>query len=488
MASTVEEAANAIERLSSVLRQRREKIARRLRYLRGEEGSLRFASDEFREYFRTRYAGFSDNWCLPVAQATAERMTPLGIRMDPESAQTDSDLQRVWLANECDRGFSEAALVFVAAGRAFAQVAPTDDPTLPRITWEHPEQAIVEYDPRTGERRYGMVVWTDEGYDYATLQTPHYLWKMRRPSAKPEDVDDWHNTPLDGWEPREVDGEEFPARNPMGVVTLVELSNQMLLESDPMSDIEPVISMQDTINLIWAYLLNALDFASLPQRVALGADVPSVPILDDQGNEVGERPVELDKLIRERIMFLTGENVNIDEWSPANLDVFSKVIEHAVEHVAAQTRTPPHYLVARMVNTAAESLTISEAGLVSKVQERITYVTPALREIYRLIALAMNNPEKADKVRFSTIAWKDIQYRSDAQRADALQKRKAIGYPLEYLMELDGVPPWDIPRVMAMRERELESDPMNAFAAGLSETGSPEPTPSPEEVAVGDDA
>src|SRR5699024_6715860 len=126
--------------------------------------------------------------------------------------------------------------------------------------------------------------------------------------------------------------------------------------------------------------------------------------------------------IRERIMFLPGENTSISEWSAAGLDTYGNVIERAVEHLAAQTRTPPHYLVAKLVNTSAESLTISEAGLVSKVYERIAYANPALREIYRLVALAQGDEAKALAVRSSEIMWKDIQYRSEAQRADALQK------------------------------------------------------------------
>lgn len=475
MAETITEAAEVIERLSSRLQSRRDDISKRLRYLRGTEGNLRFASDEFKTYAESQYKGFFDNWCLPVAQATAERMNPLGVRLNDNSAEIDSDLQRVWIANGCDRGFSEAALVMSAASRAFVLVSPTDDPRNPRITWEHPEQAIVEHDPATGERLYGMIVWTDTEWDHATLWGNNGLmWKMKRPTQKPAGVDKWENTPLNGWVQREVPGEDFPARNPLGSEEpLIELSNNSLLTDEPMSDIDPVMDMQDVLNLVWAYLMNGLDYASLPQRVALGAEPPTVPIFDGDGEEIGERAIELDKLIRERIMFLTGENVSISEWSPANLDVFSNVIEHAVQHIAAQTRTPPHYLIAKMVNTSAESLTISEAGLVSKVQERITYITPALREMYRLVALAMDMPDKAEAVLTAHIAFRDVQYRSDAQKADALQKRKALGYPLEYLLELDGVPPYDIPRVLAMREKELAQDPMAAFAADMANTGTP---------------
>ncbi|PZF98249.1 phage portal protein [Micromonospora deserti] len=474
--ATEDEARAAVARLSRELQDRRPHIERRIDYFKGREGRLRFASDEFRDYFKKRFEGFSDNWCMPVAQSPAERMNPLGIRLEAESRRADLDLQRVWLASDADRDASEAFQVFVVAARAFALVAPNPrDATTPRITFEHPAQAIVEYDPATRESRYGMTVWTDDKWDYATLYTRREVWKYQRQTgldrdpARPD-----RPTPLSvDWVPREVQGETWPAPNPLGAVPLVELRNQSLLDDEPMSDIGGVMAMQDSINLVWAYLLNALDYASLPQRVVLKSDVPKVPILDETGNVVGSRPVELDELLRERIMFLPGKDATIGEWTAAQLDSYSRVIEQAVEHIAAQTRTPPHYLVAKLVNTSAESLTVAEAGLVSKTLERITYVNPALRQVYRLVALAQGDDAKARAAAAGEIMWRDVQYRSEAQRADALAKKKAIGYPLEYLLELDGVPPWDIPRILEMARRERTDPTMERIARDLSGSGAP---------------
>lgn len=460
------DAARTVERLNDRLRHRRSDISERIRYFKGRDGSLRFASDEFRDHFERRFKGFYDNWTAPVAQAPAERMNHTGVRL-PGQSRPDEELRRVFIANEGERGLSEAILLMITASRSFALVSPEDGVT-PRITFEHPEQTIVDEDPRSGVRRSGMVVWTDEEYDYATLYVPDGTWRLRRPTVE-DPENEWKSTPLFGWQERPR--EDVFQRNPLGAVPLVELRNQSLLDDDPISDIAGVMAMQDAINLVWAYLLNALDYASLPQRVATGAEPPMVPILDSDGQVVGERPVELDQLIRDRILFLSDENAKISEWSAANLDAFSKVIEHAVEHVAAQTRTPPHYLVARMVNTAAESLTIAEAGLVSKTQERITYVNPALREIYRLVALSTGDKDKADALRAAKILWRDVQYRSEAQRADALQKKRAMGYPLEYILEQDGVDPDEIPRILQMRERELKMDPTAEIARSLADIG-----------------
>ena len=112
-----------------------------------------------------------------------------------------------------------------------------------------------------------------------------------------------------------------------------------------------------------------------------------------------------------------------------------------------------------MVNTAAESLTIAEAGLVSKTRERITYARAPLRRLFRLIALAMGDVDKAEACRTGTLLWSNIQYRSEAQLADALNKKRQIGYPVRYLLELDGLGPDEVDRVMAMVEDE-QADPL----------------------------
>lgn len=103
---------------------RRPAIDERLNYFRGTTGTLKYASEKFGEYFSRRFSGFSDNWCMPVAQAAAERMNYTGFRLWGENKGFDLELARVWEANDGDRGSSEAFLVFGAASRSYALVSP----------------------------------------------------------------------------------------------------------------------------------------------------------------------------------------------------------------------------------------------------------------------------------------------------------------------------------------------------------------------------
>src|SRR5690606_32441466 len=159
------------------LRKRHPIISRELNYFRGKVGKLNFATEEFQGYFGARFAGFCDNWCLPVIQAPAERMTLQGIRLG-DSRRADDELARVWDESDCDRGSSEAFAVFMAARWAYALVHPGASPDdRPRVTWESPLQAIVDRDPVTGEVRAGLVMWIDDEADFATLYLPTEVWK-----------------------------------------------------------------------------------------------------------------------------------------------------------------------------------------------------------------------------------------------------------------------------------------------------------------------
>lgn len=466
-----------LNRLADELRRREQETTRRLDYYKGKH-KLCYASPEFRDYFADRFKGFSDNWTAPVAAAPAERMNVLGIRL-PGEQETDVELSEAWRLADCERGSSEAFVVMLAAARAYCLVWGTEDDEA-RVTWERPDQAIVAYDSDTGEPVAALKLWADDTREYATLYQKLFVWKFDRPRYTrtgysvsglivPAGSDVVRSAGPEGWQPRQGPNDDtWPIPNPMKRVPMVELRNQTLLDDDPLSDIAGVMAMQDAINLTWAYLMNSLDFASLPQRVVMGADVPKLPVLDANGVKVGERPIELDTLINERILWLTGD-ASIGNWPAADLAAYSNVIERAVEHIAAQTRTPPHYLIGKVANLSSEALTAAETGLVAKTRERITYVTSAIREIHALMALAMDNEAKAQACRRGTVMWADSQFRALGAKVDALMKLKGMGFPTRWIAEEYGLEPTEVDRVMEMIEDQARMDPVNQMLNGGAE-------------------
>ncbi|GHH83834.1 phage portal protein [Streptomyces capitiformicae] len=474
--ATEAQALQLVALLENELIRRRGPIDRYNAYYRGKH-PLKFASQEFAKFHGDRYRDFSDNWVQVVADSPVERLTVTGFLADGETS-ADKDLWRVWQVNGLDADSQLGFLGAVTGARCFVLVwGDPDDPGMPVVTFEDASQSIVAYEPGSRRhRRAALKRWQDGNEDYATLYLKNEVWKFCRPvqqqdkSPQMADVDE----ELKRWRPREMADEPNPQPNPMGVVPMVELPNKPMLVEDPISDVTGVVAMQDAINLLWAQLFTASDYASFPQRVVLGAERPMIPKLNSAGEIVGKQPVDLDKFMVDRVAWITGKDAKIAEWQAANLAMYTGIIEVAVGHLAAQTRTPQHYLIGKMANLAEGALLAAETGLVKRCDEKILWYGQGLREVGRLIALAKGEDAKAEALRSGRVLWADTESRSHAQMADALLKLKQLGFPFEWLALRYGLTPTEVSDVVAMREREMEMDPVAEITRTLT-AGAAEP-------------
>ncbi|MFD4527845.1 phage portal protein [Streptomyces sp. NPDC058470] len=488
--ATEGQALQLVSLLENELISRRGPIDRHNDYYRGKH-PLKFASDEFAKFHGERYRDFSDNWVQVVADAPVERLTVTGFVADGETS-ADRDLWKVWQVNGLDADSQLGFLGAVTSGRCFVLVwGDPDDPDMPVVTFEDASQCIVVYEPGSRRlRRAALKRWQDGNMDFATLYLKHEVWKFCRPlqqqdkSPQMADVDE----ELKRWAPRELGDEPNPQPNPMGVVPMVELRNKPMLVEDPISDVAGVVAMQDAINLLWAQLFTASDYASFPQRVVLGAERPMIPKLNSAGEIVGKQPIDLDKFQVDRVAWITGKDARIAEWQAANLAMYSGIIEMAVGHLAAQTRTPQHYLIGKMANLGEGALLAAETGLVKRCDEKTLWYGQGLREMATLVALAKGEYEKAAALRSGRVLWAETESRSHAQMADALLKLKQLGFPFEWLALRYGLTPTEVYEVLAMRERELEADPVTELTRSLTGGGTaPAEDPPADDADPGED-
>ncbi|MCC5580595.1 phage portal protein [Microtetraspora sp. AC03309] len=467
--ATAVEALALLDKLSRELDRRQPEQQRAESYYDGEHNLL-FASPQFRQYFGGLFSYFADNWCQVVVDSVAERLTVRGIRLgtgtDADTgALADAESRRVWLENELDADSGLAFVDTLTASRTHVLVwGNLDDEKTPEVTFEAPGETIVGYEPGSRRRRRAALKkWRDDDNEYATLYLPGEVWKFVKPALSVPVVDGRTESGLivagtvslagEGWQLREVPGEPNPQKNPMGVVPMVELPNRSRLAKDPVSEIRNVIPLQDAVNLLWSHLLTASDFAAFPQRVIMGMDVPKKPILDKTTGEiVAYEPIDLAKYAVDRVVWLEDPNAKIGEWTAADLANYTNVIEVAVGHIAAQTRTPQHYLIGKMANMSADALKAAETGLVSRVRERQVYLGEAIREMWRLVALAQGEDKRAKAIKTGTVLWADPESRSDAELVDSLVKLKGIGVPDEALWERYGADIDEIERWRRMRD------------------------------------
>ncbi|MEU7044942.1 phage portal protein [Streptomyces varsoviensis] len=463
MGLTMAQATTLADQLVGELQSRAGEARQGVDYYRGAH-PLRFASAPFRAHFEKQYAGFSDNWVQVVADSPVERLTVTGVKAAGEE-RADADLWGVWQRNGLD---ADSQLGFLGAGtsaRCFVLVwGDPDDEETPEVSFEDARQAIVAYEPGSRrKRRAALKCWQDGGREFVTLYLRDEVWKLERaaPGTGPQKsaalaaVDDLFH----GFSLRDTGHAPNPQPNPMGIVPMVELPNRPLLADPPISDVSGVIAMQDAVNLLWSQLFTASDFASFPQRLVLGAEAPKTPILDENGQVVGSRPVPLDKFAIDRVLWIESQTAQATSWPSANLSAYTEVIEVGVGHIAAQTRTPQHYLIGKMANLSGDALVQAETGLVKKCEEKMLWFGVALREVFRLIALARGETGRARALAGGQMLWSDAESRNQAQAADALLKLKQIGFPFEWLALRYGLSPTEVVDLLEMREREAELDP-----------------------------
>ncbi|MFJ2717416.1 phage portal protein [Streptomyces sp. NPDC087437] len=485
MPLTLAQAGQLADQLLSELQNRTPLIERGVEYYKGKH-PLRFASDSFRKHFAKQYDGFSDNWTQVVADSPVERLTVTGVKPAGQTA-ADRELWGVWQRNGLD---ADSQLGFLGAGygaRAYVLVwGDPDDEETPEVTFEDARQAIVMYEPGSRrKRKAALKSWRDGSRVYCTLYLKDEVWKLERAvSAEPhksaamQSAEDLaHEFKL-----RDTGHAPNPQPNPMGVVPMVELPNRPLLAEEPISDVAGVIAMQDAINLLWSQLFTASDFASFPQRLVLGAEMPKTPILDKNGQVVGDRPVDLAKFAVDRILWIEGENAKATHWPAANLKAYTEVIEIAVGHIAAQTRTPPHYLVGRMANLSGDALVAAETGLVKKSQEKMLWFGVAMREVFKLIALARGETGLGRALAGGQILWQDAESRNQAQAADMLLKLRQVGFPFEWLALRFGLSPTEVADLIEMRQAEADMDPASLILGARPRDGmNPDTGPGPDD-------
>lgn len=415
-------------------------------YYRGDHRLL-FASSKFKEAFGDLFSAFADNWCPIVVDAVEERLNVEGFRFGDESG--DGDAWDIWQRNGLDAMSQIAHTEALIAGEAYASVWSADGQ--PLVTIEHAGETIVKIDRATRLRLAALKRWrSDDGTLYATVYLPDGLYKFEaqrrssdgwKLSISDRDALGWIAARASGWKPREVDGEPWPVRNPLGVVPVVPLQNRPRLLTGGESELADVVPLQDAANKIVSDLLVASEFAAFPQRTATGLEIPTDP-------ETGQ-PQEPFRPGVDRLWLAEDPEVKFGEFSVANLGNYVTAVELLVQHIASQTRTPPHYFALTGQYPSGESIKSAETGLVAKARRKMRHFGEAWEEVLRLCFAVREEPEKAVYGAAETI-WGDPESRTEGEHVDALLKLSALGVPQQQLWEDAGYSPQQIARFRTM--------------------------------------
>lgn len=432
-----------LERLSKKLDERVKDYKRYDDYYEGRH-PLAFATEKYREAFGSLFESFSDNWTAMVVQAKAERLRVEGIHIGDDT-ESDKDAWRIWQANELDSDSSLNIVETLVNGYGYMLVWAGDDAideNTPSITVEDPRQVIVAYQPGSRRKRAAALKrWVDDdGYELANVYLPDGLYKFRSTTKRGSALALPSNWNLTKWAPRET-GEVWPLPNPIGIVPVVEFQNDPRVRTGGVSEIRHVIPIQDGINKLLSDLFIASEFSSFRQRWATGIDIPKDP-------ETGQAIQAFEAAVN-RVWSTKNDKASFGDFAETDLQNYVKAIELLVQHVAAQTSTPRHYLFQSGQSPSGDAIKSAETGLVAKVLAKQVHLSERYEEVIRLAFRFLDDPR--GRVMDSQLIWADPESRTEGELVDALVKMRALGVPEEFLWKRWGLSPKDIKRIKTIR-------------------------------------
>ncbi|MGH3541545.1 MAG: phage portal protein [Mycobacterium sp.] len=409
-------------------------------YWRGNH-PVAFGNHKMREAYRRFQAQSKTNFCSLVAESVIERLRVTGFRAGGDGSDIlDKQAWGWWQTNHLDADSGLVHRAAIVMSRAYVIVGEHPDvPGQPMVTGEDPRQVIHESAP--GRRRQllaALKTWWDDpvGRQLAVLYLPdrvHYFrteQQSAEATAQPWTAAKW-----------EVDtSSDYPdgtAVNTLGEVPVVPFLNRPDLSGQTLGEFEDVISVQDRINteVLDRMVISAMQ--AYRQRWATGVD-----LTDENGNPSGGFDPGADLLWN-----VADDNAKFGEFSPVDLVGVLKAVEADVQHLAAITRTPPHYLLGAMINISGDALGAAETGLTSKVSERSQEFGESWEMVYQLAGKVRGQSVPDD----CEVIWADPQFRTLTEMAAANVQLVTAGVPWRTRMALLDFTPSQIDRMQTER-------------------------------------
>lgn len=425
---------------------------------------LAFATQKFKNAFSRFFPPMADNWMKIVVDAAVERLEVQGFRFDPDPSvrawdvEADDEAQEIWQANNLDSGSVMAHTEAVKCGMAYAMVQANGSGT-PTITIEHPSEMFVAVAKANRRIRLAALKrWVDsDGYAYANVYLPDEIAKFRS-AEKAQAVGFGARIQ---WRRR---ADEPGGRNRLAQVPVVPIENNPDLLTGGQSDLDVAIPIQDAVNKLCLDMQVSSEFHAYPQRYAAGWEVPRIGGDGPDRNQVDPRAAL--KASQSDIWASEDPNTKFGQLEPGQVDNYIKPIELYIRHLAAQTRTPPHYLLGEIVNASGDALKAAETGLTFRCDRKKLDFSDGWEDTMRLAFLAKGDTRRGNATSAETI-WADSESKNIAQLVDAAVKmRESLSLPLEMCWQHIGMSPQQIKQALSMMNLPQGGPPPSSNGTG----------------------
>lgn len=433
-------------------------------YYRGEQGIPVASSRAVRDAYRRLMAIARTNFAELIVEAVRERMVVTGFRTGADQDPTgDAEAWRMWQANGLDADADMVHRAQLSMRAAYVIVGKDPDTGDVVITPEDPRQVYAELDPIRRRRvRAAIKVFYDDHaeLDRLYLYLPGEVWSASRQNPGPVLVDDGPvpvTLTAEGW----IWDPNTPGTVEVATVPVVPFLNRPDLFSTPVGQFENHIALLDRINYT---ILSRLEIATLQafrQRAVKG-----LPVLDEHGVEIDYEDIFA---ADPGALWQLPEAAELWESGQVDLGPLRSAIRDDVEHLAAVTRVPVHYL--EPVNESAQGVEAKREGLLFLVGDRLKGAGESWEQTMALAFALAGDKARASRPDME-ILWADPQRWTLSERADAAAKATAGGLTWRATMErVWQFSPQEIDRMAA--ERAAETLRAAALAAQLAARSAP---------------
>lgn len=388
---------------------------------------LPFIAQEYREV----YGSQSDALVVALLQAPrtgaaavtvdalVERLTLLGGTSDDK--ETAQGIEQAWEDNDLDVMHREAHREALVRRESFGMVSRAVDGRRAVFTVESSEQCAVH-------RMQGPPYDVDAAFKVTTDEwTGKPRGLLRIPGRDLFLVPG--STQLDPGAPGQQAAARWKVDRDVAtgtkVVQVVQFSHTPRLLKAPTSEIEPIITLVDEVDLIEGLMVFAGHFGAVPIRYGTGIDImrdpkdPTKPLLGPDG-----KPLMGFKPRADHFWFTSKADGSFGQLTPATLDTFVAWANHARTNLRAKTKVAStYYAIDLKTHMSAELLKTDEAPMVRRILAigRDGAFNQTWRRGLTLMAEAQGLNGRVKPL------WDDPQTRVESQAVDAFQKAVASG-------------------------------------------------------------
>ena len=408
--------------------QERQTLDRVYEYVKGDRGRPEVpegASDEVKDLAKLAVK----NVLALVRESFAQNLSVVGYRN--ATAKEDDPAWDMWQRNKMDARQAEVYRPSLTYGAAYVTVTPSDKG--PVFRPRSPRQILAVYDDPTLDDwpQFALETWVTQKdaklHRKGRLFDERYMYTLDLGYIPVGDADNGGNTSGRVINVAEVEDIEAHGATFEGepVCPVVRFVNSRDADDMIVGEVEPLITLQQSLNSVNFDRLIVSRFGANPQRVITGWAGTKQEVL---------------KASAMRVWTFDDPDVKAQAFPAASVEPYNSIIEEMLQHIAMVAQISPSQVTGKMVNVSAEALAAAEANQQRKLAAKRESFGESWEQVLKLGAeMSGAQPDAAAETVANPgaeVVWRDTEARSFAAVVDGVTKLAAAGVPIEHMLTL----------------------------------------------------